>query len=76
MRIGEKGRGIGRLLSEATFEAARNDGYSEINATIRADNFEGLAFYTKIGFRDHSVQRAKPLGSGKIVDRVSKRRLL
>lgn len=74
VRIGEKGRGIGRRLSDTTFVAARSDGYSEINATIRADNFEGLAFYTRIGFRDFSVDRARPLGSGKTVDRISKRR--
>jgi len=68
------GRGIGRLLSEATFAAARRDGYAAINATIRADNFGGLAFYTRIGFRDHAVKRAAPLAGGKKVDRISKRR--
>lgn len=76
VRISQKSRGIGRLLSKAVFEAARRDGFSEINATIRADNFEGLNFYTKIGFRDHSVERAKPLKCGKIVDRISKRRVI
>lgn len=76
VRIGEKGRGVGSLLSEATFKAASDDGFTEMNATIRADNFEGLAYYTKIGFRDHSVMRARPLKSGKIVDRISKRRPL
>lgn len=74
VRTDQKGRGIGSLLSKATFIAARKGGYSAINATIRADNFEGLAFYTRIGFRDHSVKRAAPLASGKIVDRISKRR--
>lgn len=74
VQIDEKSRGVGRLLSEVTFAAAREDGYTAINATIRADNFEGLAFYSKIGFRDHSVERAKPLKNGKKVDRISKRR--
>lgn len=76
VRIGEKGRGVGRSLSEASFRAAFADGYAAINATIRADNFEGLAFYTRMGFRDASITRARPLGSGKKVDRISKRRLL
>ena len=76
VHLGEKGRGVGRLLSDTTFKAARENGYSEINATIRADNFEGLAFYTRIGFRDVLVDRAVPLNSGKIVDRISKRRVL
>lgn len=76
VRADQKGRGIGRLLSEATFVTAHKDGYSAINATIRADNFGGLAFYTRIGFRDHSVKRAAPLASGRMVDRISKRRLI
>jgi len=76
VRTEQKGRGIGRMLSEATFAAARRDGYAAINATIRADNFGGLAFYTRIDFRDHSVKRAEPLVSGKVIDRISKRRLI
>ena len=76
VRIGEKGRGVGSRLSAASFAAAAANGFTEINATIRADNFEGLAFYTKVGFRDHSVVRAKLLATGKLVDRVSKRRPL
>jgi len=76
VRIGEKGRGVGSRLSAASFAAAAANGFTEINATIRADNFEGLAFYTKMGFRDHSVARARPLATGKLVDRVSKRRAL
>ena len=76
VRMNETGRNIGRRLSEATFRAAFEAGFSEMNATIRADNFAGLAFYTKIGFRDFSVMRAKPLLNGKRVDRISKRRPL
>ena len=76
VRLGEKGRGVGARLTGATAEAARKLGYVAINATIRADNAEGLAFYTKMGFRDHAIARAKPLKDGKRVDRLSKRRLL
>ena len=76
VRIGEKGRGVGARLTRATAEAAQKLGYAAINATIRADNAEGLAFYTKMGFRDHAIARAVPLKTGKRVDRLSKRRLL
>lgn len=72
----ERGRrraGVGRALTAATVAAARRAGWAEINATIRADNAGGLAFYSAMGFRDHDVTRAKPLKSGRPVDRISKR---
>lgn len=76
VRIGEQGRGVGARLTAATVAAIPALGYGAINATIRADNFEGLAFYTRMGFRDWSVARAKPLRTGGKVDRISKRRIL
>lgn len=76
VRIGERSRGIGRQLCDFMFKSARANGFTEINAAIRADNFEGLAFYSRMGFRDHSVLRAKPLKNGKRVDRILKRRPL
>ncbi|MEM7269011.1 MAG: GNAT family N-acetyltransferase [Pseudomonadota bacterium] len=71
--IEAKGKGVGKALIAETLQMARLNGFTAINATIRADNFGGLAFYTAMGFRDHSVTRAKPLKSGKKVDRISKR---
>ena len=47
-----------------------------INATIRADNIGGLAFYSRLGFMDHGISRAVPLRNGVPVDRVSKRYVL
>jgi hypothetical protein len=47
-----------------------------INATIRADNVGGLAFYSRLGFTDHGISRAVPLRDGTPVDRVSKRFIL
>ncbi|MHA6262080.1 N-acetyltransferase family protein [Arenibacterium sp. CAU 1754] len=69
-------RGVGRSLFAATCKAAGDKGLSQINATIRADNVPGLAYYSKIGFRDHSVARDIPLADGVLVDRVSKRFVL
>ena len=72
-RVGRVQRGTGSRLFEATKKAARGAGLSAINATIRADNEGGLAFYTRMGFVDHNVERAIPLRSGLIVDRIRKR---
>lgn len=72
-RIGGKQRGVGSALFAATRERARRLGLAAINATIRADNAGGLAFYGKMGFEDHSVTPAAPLKDGRPVDRVNKR---
>ncbi len=72
-RRGATARGIGSALFAATCDAARQRGLTGINATIRADNVGGLAFYTKQGFRDHAVAEAVPLHDGTKVDRISKR---
>ena len=72
-RRGATARGIGSALFGATCDAARGLGLIGINATIRADNSGGLAFYGKQGFRDHAVASAVPLNDGTPVDRISKR---
>lgn len=71
-RIDGGGRGIGRALFAQTKEAARALGFSEIGATIRADNISGLAYYSKMGFRDDRVFPAVPLANGRPVDRIRK----
>lgn len=65
--------GVGTTIFLATLKIAEQLGLREINATIRADNTGGLAYYSKMGFQDHSVSPGVPLRSGKPVDRVSKR---
>lgn len=72
-RVGGTQRGVGSALFAATSERARALGLSGLNATIRADNEGGLAFYGKLGFQDHDVDRAIPLGDGTPVDRINKR---
>ncbi len=76
VRIGAVQRGTGSALLTATAARARALGQSAINATIRADNTGGIAFYTKQGFADHAVTRAAPLADGTPVDRVHKRLIL
>ncbi len=72
-RIDGKQRGVGTALFAATRQRAREIGLTAINATIRADNAGGLAFYTKMGFEDHAITPGVPLKDGRPVDRVSKR---
>ncbi len=67
------GRGVGRSLFAATVAAARAAGVNTIDATIRADNAGGLAFYGRLGFTDYDVIAAVPLRDGTLVDRVRKR---
>lgn len=66
-------RGVGQALFPYTCAAARRAGCIEINATIRADNVPGLAYYSSLGFVDHSTIRALPLADGTPVDRIRKR---
>ena len=72
-RVGGTQRGVGTALFAATCDEARRRGLAGINATIRADNSGGLAFYSRMGFVDHHVDRAIPLKDGTPVDRISKR---
>ena len=74
--LGGTQRGIGTALFEATKAGATELGMAGINATIRADNEGGLAFYAKQGFVDHSVDRAVPLKDGTPIDRINKRHRL
>ena len=71
-RLGGTQRGIGTALFDATKARAIELGLAGINATIRADNEGGLAFYAKQGFVDHGVDRAVPLNDGTPMDRINK----
>ena len=66
-------RGVGTALFAATRAAVSALGFSVINATIRADNVPGLAYYAKMGFRDYKVDRDVPLTDGRLVDRINRR---
>ena len=66
-------KGTGTALFDATKAAARAAGLATINAKIRADNVPGLAYYSKMGFLDHSVIPGVPLGDGTPVDRILRR---
>ena len=72
-RVGGTQRGIGSALFAATRARATELGLAAINASIRADNGGGLAFYARQGFVDHARSPGVPLADGTPVDRVHKR---
>jgi L-amino acid N-acyltransferase YncA len=65
--------GTGTALFAATCAAARIAGIVTINATIRADNVGGLAFYRRLGFVPWRITPAVPLRDGTPVDRLHHR---
>ena len=69
---GHRGLGIGRALFALTLDAARTADVVAIDATIRADNALGLAYYSRMGFSDHAVINDVPLRDGTKIDRVQK----
>lgn len=73
VQMGQTGLGIGSALFEATSGTAKTLGYVWINATIRADNQGGLTYYQSRGFRDWHFDEGVVLGSGQVVDKISKR---
>lgn len=75
-RVGLIQKGVGSALFAATRAEAAARNLTGINATIRADNAGGLAFYGRMGFVDHAVRHGVPLKDGTPVDRVSKRYVL
>ena len=72
-RVDGTQRGVGSALFAVTLARATELGLAGINATIRADNTGGLAFYDKIGFEDYAITPAVALKDGTPVDRISKR---
>ena len=65
--------GVGKALFTKTHAHAKASSIAAINATIRADNTSGLAYYEKIGFTTYKTDVAVPLSDGTPVDRISKK---
>jgi L-amino acid N-acyltransferase YncA len=47
-----RGRGIGRILAQATFTFARGHGYQKLVIWVRASNEAAQKFYIGLGFRE------------------------
>jgi L-amino acid N-acyltransferase YncA len=66
-------KGTGAALFAASLAAARAKGLTTLNATIRADNTPGLAYYARIGFIDYAHDPNWALDDGQKVGRISRR---
>ena len=73
VQIGQTGLGIGSRLFDATKRAAKDLGYTWINANIRADNEGGLIYYQSRGFVDYGRIEGYEMANGQSVDKVLKR---
>jgi L-amino acid N-acyltransferase YncA len=72
-RLAPRMKGVGTALFPATRKVAEGLGLKAINATIRADNVNGLAYYEKMGFETYHRVEQVPLSNGALVDRIKKR---
>jgi GNAT superfamily N-acetyltransferase len=70
---GLQARGIGQALFAASLAEVRRAGLATINATIRADNVPGLAYYARLGFRDYGLNPGFTLRDGRRVGQVLRR---
>ncbi len=73
VKLGQTGLGVGSKLFDASRQAAQDLGYVWINATIRADNSGGLAYYQSRGFETYAHHPDQKLANGVVVDKISKR---
>ena len=73
VHVGQTGLGIGSKLFDATKRAAKDLGYTWINANIRADNEGGLIYYQSRGFQDYGRIEGYEMANGQVVDKILKR---
>jgi dephospho-CoA kinase len=65
-----RGRGLGRALSAVTWADARAAGFSKLVIAVRADNPQGQAFYTGLGFQPCGRLTRQAFVDGKYVDEM------
>lgn len=73
VRSGSQGMGIGQTLWRDTLLAAKRANVTSIDASIRADNVSGLAYYSGLGFSDYASIKDMVLSDGTRVDKIRKR---
>ena len=63
-------KGIGRSLSHATFQAAKEQGFIKVRASIRADNPQAVSFYQSQGFKIIGTAQKHTFVGGKYIDEI------
>ena len=76
VRLGSHRNGIGRSLSHATFQAAKEQGFLKIGATVRADNPQAIAFYRSQGFQVIGTAQKHALVGGVYLDEILMERFI
>ncbi len=74
--LGSHRKGIGRSLSNATFQAAKELGFLKISAAIRADNPGAVSFYLSQGFRPIGTAQKHAFVGGKYIDEILMEKLV
>jgi L-amino acid N-acyltransferase YncA len=74
--LGLHRNGIGRSLSQATFEGAKEQGFLKIRATVRADNPQAVSFYHSQGFKVIGTAKNHALVRGKYIDEILMERFI
>ena len=69
-------QGIGRRLSKATFQQARQQGFLKLIATIRADNPAAISFYQSLGFRLIGTAQKHAFVGSRYIDEILAERLI
>jgi len=72
-RVSGKVKGVGSALFSDMAKLLAGRGFSYLSASIRSDNQQGLAFYSKMGFEDYAVDKAITVEKGLPIDRISKK---
>ena len=73
VEINKHRRGIGKALFQQTTKYAQEAQVEYIEATIRADNENGLRYYSSLGFYEYDVLKGVALSNGVLVDRIRKK---
>lgn len=73
VRVGAVKMGVGSAMFTETLSAAKRLGYTWINATIRADNTGGQAYYASRGFEIWDVNENTALEDGTPTTKISRR---
>ena len=76
VRLDSHRSGIGRSLSHATFQAAREQGFLKIRATIRADNQQAVSFYMSQGFDVIGAAQKHASVGGRYIDEILMERFI
>ena len=73
--MGAQKQGIGRALSQASFEEAHQRGYKKVCAAIRVDNPGAISFYSSLGFEAIGIAKKQALVDGEYIDEILMERL-